>query len=168
MWHCRRSQGLSARWRRIPSTPGSEIKTAGWATTWSRRATNWFVGWLSYQLVISRHRAEVLKNLSKGVGRHLHHPGKGLINGNGRKKSRENNHRQHARHQRLRTQVLASDENRVSVRCDSASEQDRPYYSRYESYRSGEPSASHMRDRVELTQNFGDQGRIPSRRRLKR
>ena len=119
-------------------------------------------------LMITRHRAKVLQNSSKGVGRHLHHPGKRFINGDGRQKSRENNHRQHARHQRLRPEVLASEEKSVSDGYESASKQDRPYYSWYESYRSGEPSASHLRDRIELTQNFGDQGSVALLRRLQR
>src|SRR5262245_19947889 len=84
-------------------------------------------GWLSYRLVITRHRAKVLQNSSKGMGRHLHRPGKRSINDDGRHKSRENNDRQHARHQRLRPEVPASEEKSVSDRYDSASEQDRPY-----------------------------------------
>src|SRR5215470_17332464 len=123
-------------------------------------------GWLSYRLVISRHRAKVLQNSSKGMGRHLHRPGKRSINDDGRHKSRENDDRQHARHQRLRPEVPASEEKSVNDRYESASEQGRPYHSRYESCRIGEPGASHLRDRVDLTQNFGDQGGVASLRRL--
>jgi hypothetical protein len=35
-------------------------------------------------------------------------------------------------------------------------------------FRRGEPGASHFRDRVELMQNFGDQGSVASLRRLER
>jgi hypothetical protein len=77
--------------------------------------------------VITRHRAKDLQNFSKGVWLHLNHPGKRLINDDGRQKSSEDNDRQHARHQHLRPEVLASEEKSVSDRYESASEQDRPY-----------------------------------------
>jgi hypothetical protein len=50
----------------------------------SQAKREWEVAALNYRLVITRHRAKVFQNLGKGVRRHLHHPGKALINDDAR------------------------------------------------------------------------------------